>query len=153
MFGKNYFYRVRFAIRINSDRRVEKLANNYLRSHCNWQRRYLQNHKDRYCCKYCKYMTLFQHGLNDVNQIANVFRKFLDACLEFSYWVEISSLLHAFALGFSMILLFMDFDLTLTAIKTQIRSSSSPIKIPTIIIGPSIFILGLSTNNTFTIFS
>lgn len=88
-------------------------------------------------------MTLFQHGQNDGNQIANVFRKFLYPCLEFSYWVEISSLLQAFALGFSMILLFMDFDLTLTAIKTQIRSSSSPIKIPTIIIGPSIFHSGI----------
>jgi hypothetical protein len=88
-------------------------------------------------------ITLFQHGQKDGNQIANVFRKFLDPFLEFSYCVEISSLLLSFALGSSMILLFMDFDLTLIAIKTQTRSSSSPINIPMIIIGPSIFYSGI----------
>ena len=35
---------------------------------------------------------------------------------------------------------------------TQIRSSSSPIKIPMIIIGPSILYSGIIENNTFTIF-
>ena len=103
----------------------------------------MQNHEDGNCRDYWKNITLFQHGQKGRNQIANVFRKFLDPCLEFSYWVEISSLLPSFVLGSSMILLFMDLDLTLTAIKTQIRSSSSPINIPMIIIGPSIFCYGV----------
>ncbi|MFZ0405515.1 MAG: hypothetical protein WAL79_06800 [Nitrososphaeraceae archaeon] len=51
-------------------------------------------------------------------------------------------MLPAFALGFSPILL-LDFDLILAAMNTQIRSSSSPINIPMIIMGPSIFYPGI----------
>jgi hypothetical protein len=85
----------------------------------------------------------FNADKNDGILITKLFRIFLNPSLEISYWEEIRSSLQAFALGFSTILLFMDFDLMLAAMNTQIRSSSSPINIPMIIIGPSIFYSGI----------